>query len=324
MERDNFDTELLIEEVEKRIAIWDMESADYANRLIKRRNWEEIVEIFCEAGDSDEKKKTLGMLLQKKWKGLRDGFVREMKRIKTTPSGSKASKNKYIYFERLMFLERSTRNKTTDSNIVSSPAAPEEQDISGDGEDVMRPPVSQPKKKKKMNAADEEFLAIISKNLAPRNQPQTSESDDDKLFCLSLHKELIKVPEEMRLQAKIDLMNVLQKAQRAPCHSPSHYIPSPAPSPQYNHQAGMTHRGQRGFFNDTGYNETDPSASSFSRYCTGQRNSQSNPSPASNYNNPSPASNYNNPSPASNYNNPSPASTQDSQESELMELYRDC
>lgn len=156
-----------------------------------------------------------------------------------------------------------------------------------------------------MNAADEEFLGIISKNLAPRNHPQTSESDDDKLFCLSLHKELIKVPEEKRLQAKIDLMNVLQKAQRAPCHSPS----------QYNYQAGMTHRGQRGFFDDTGYNETDPSASSFSPasfstynrgYCTGQRNSQSNPSPASNY------------------KNPSPASTRDSQESELMELYRDC
>lgn len=89
------------------------------------------------------------MLWQKKWKGLRDVFVREMKRIKTTASGSKASKNKYIYFERLMLFERSTRNKTTDSNIVSSPAAPEEQDISGDGEDVMRPLVSQPKKKKK-------------------------------------------------------------------------------------------------------------------------------------------------------------------------------
>nr|CAH7731648.1 unnamed protein product [Callosobruchus chinensis] len=28
-----------------------MESSDYSNRLIKRRNWEEIVEIFCEAGD---------------------------------------------------------------------------------------------------------------------------------------------------------------------------------------------------------------------------------------------------------------------------------
>nr|CAH7768095.1 unnamed protein product [Callosobruchus chinensis] len=38
MERDNFDTELFIDEVEKRVAIWDMESSDYSNRLIKRRN----------------------------------------------------------------------------------------------------------------------------------------------------------------------------------------------------------------------------------------------------------------------------------------------
>ncbi|KAG5897655.1 hypothetical protein JTB14_024484 [Gonioctena quinquepunctata] len=135
MERDNFDTELFIDENEKRVAIWDMESSDYSNRITKRRNWEEIVEIFCEAGDSEEKKKTLA----------------------------------------------------------------EEQDFSGDGEDVMRPPRSQAEKKKKLNAADEEFLSIIKTNLASGNQPQTSnqmESDDDKLFCLSLHKELLKVPEE--------------------------------------------------------------------------------------------------------------------------------
>lgn len=130
--------------------------------------------------------------MQKKWKGLGDGFVREMKEKKTAPSGSGASgKTKYIYFERLMFLERSIHNKTTDSNINITPAAAEEQDFSGDGEDVMRPPVSHAKKKKKLNAADEEFLAIIKTNLASNHQPDRSnqmESDDDKLFCLSLHK----------------------------------------------------------------------------------------------------------------------------------------
>ena len=62
MERDNFDTELFIDEIEKRGAIWDMESSDYSNRAIKRSNWEEIVEIFCESDDSEEKKKTLGKL----------------------------------------------------------------------------------------------------------------------------------------------------------------------------------------------------------------------------------------------------------------------
>lgn len=63
MERDNFDTELFIDEIEKRVAIWDMESTDYSNRNIKRTNWVEIVEIFCEAGDSEEKKKTLGKFI---------------------------------------------------------------------------------------------------------------------------------------------------------------------------------------------------------------------------------------------------------------------
>ncbi|CAG9822106.1 unnamed protein product [Phaedon cochleariae] len=116
-----------------------MESSDYFNRGIKLRNWEEIVEIFREAGDSEEKKKALGILLQKKWKGLRDGFVREIKRKKTTPSGSGASgKTKYIYFERLKFLERSIHNKTTDSNINTTSATAEEQDFSGDEEDVVR------------------------------------------------------------------------------------------------------------------------------------------------------------------------------------------
>lgn len=46
MERENVDTELLIAEIEKRVAIWDMESSDYSNRTIKRRNWEEIVDFF--------------------------------------------------------------------------------------------------------------------------------------------------------------------------------------------------------------------------------------------------------------------------------------
>lgn len=60
MERDNFNTELFIDEIEKRVALWDLESTEYSNRTTKRRNWEEIVEIFCEAGDSEEKKKALG------------------------------------------------------------------------------------------------------------------------------------------------------------------------------------------------------------------------------------------------------------------------
>ncbi|CAH1987830.1 unnamed protein product [Acanthoscelides obtectus] len=83
----------------------------------------------------------------------------------------------------------------------------------------MRPP-NQNIKRKKMTAADAEFLNIINKNISSRNQQQplissVMEGNDDKLFCLSLHKELLKVPEANRIAVKIELMKILQAAQQS-------------------------------------------------------------------------------------------------------------
>jgi hypothetical protein len=56
MDGDVFDTDLFIDEIEKRPAIWDMASSEYSNKLSKRRAWEEIVLIFIsDAGDAEEK-----------------------------------------------------------------------------------------------------------------------------------------------------------------------------------------------------------------------------------------------------------------------------
>lgn len=113
-----------------------------------------------------------GNTLQKKWKGLRDTFVREMKKTKNAPSGSGASKIQYIYFQRLMFLERSVRNKKTESNIQDTSENSEtgnEESKADAREDIMRPP-NQNIKRKKMIAADAEFLNIIKNNISTRNQ----------------------------------------------------------------------------------------------------------------------------------------------------------
>lgn len=53
MDRDKLDTELIIDEVKKTAAIWDMKSPDYSNRNLKCRGWEELVELFSDAGDSE-------------------------------------------------------------------------------------------------------------------------------------------------------------------------------------------------------------------------------------------------------------------------------
>ncbi|GBP88978.1 hypothetical protein EVAR_87750_1 [Eumeta japonica] len=51
--------DLLIDEIEKRDAIWNINSKEYSNKIIKRRSWEELVLIFCSNNDSEEKKKNL-------------------------------------------------------------------------------------------------------------------------------------------------------------------------------------------------------------------------------------------------------------------------
>lgn len=49
---DRFDTELLIDEVKKRPALWDVTCVEYKERAAKRRCWEELEEVFCRAGDT--------------------------------------------------------------------------------------------------------------------------------------------------------------------------------------------------------------------------------------------------------------------------------
>lgn len=54
--------DLLIDEIEKKEAIWNINSKQYSDRIIKRRSWEELVLIFCVHDDSEEKKKNVGKL----------------------------------------------------------------------------------------------------------------------------------------------------------------------------------------------------------------------------------------------------------------------
>ncbi|KAF9413704.1 hypothetical protein HW555_008150, partial [Spodoptera exigua] len=51
METEAFNRELLIDEIEKRPAMWDMTSSDYSDKNLRRRAWEELV--------NEEKKKIL-------------------------------------------------------------------------------------------------------------------------------------------------------------------------------------------------------------------------------------------------------------------------
>jgi len=95
----------------------------------------------------------------------------------------------------------STNTDDTDYNIeeFKSPKSPN--DIRTKGKRV------------KLKPADEIFANILEKSLAQKSEPKTQEEDEDKLFCLSLYKEIKKVPESRRLKTKIEIYDLIMKNQ---------------------------------------------------------------------------------------------------------------
>lgn len=158
--------------------------------------------------------------MQRKWKHLRDNFARELKRQKTLPSGSQARKGTYIYFRRLQFLEGSISSKETISNIENEgEGLCDDVDVTGEHREKGITSTSA-KKKLKLNPGDLHIANILERSLLARQIEEEKQNDEDKLFCLSLYKEMKKVPESSRLMTKIELLNVLHRAQTLGTHHP--------------------------------------------------------------------------------------------------------
>ena len=137
-------------------------------------------------------------------------------------------------------MEASVSDKKTTSNI----------DIEIDGseagdDDLTKDPrgkgITPAKKKPKLNPGDMHLANILEKSLLARQAEAEQHNDEDRLFCLSLIKELKKVPENNRLMTKIELLIVVHRAQAfgayhpiQPLHHPRLY------SQSHPHYSGYT------------------------------------------------------------------------------------
>lgn len=132
-----------------------------------------------------------------------------------------------------MFLQPTVTNKSTTRNLESNSQLEEETEfedlqlaLDGTSKGAVDRNVGN-NKRFKMNPIDKQFVDILNKSIALREQRQTEipKEDDDKLFCMSLYKELKKVPEHGRIRTKIQLLEVIQRAQDF--YNPSHSHPAP-------------------------------------------------------------------------------------------------
>ena len=54
MDCDQLDSDLFINEIEKRPPVWDITRPYYKDRNMKRKSWEEVTNIFCPDEDIRE------------------------------------------------------------------------------------------------------------------------------------------------------------------------------------------------------------------------------------------------------------------------------
>lgn len=144
------------------------------------------------------KKKLLifsGVKLIKKWKNIRDNYIRESKKKTHRFRPYTSNRTIFAYYRKLQFLD-------SQSNDFS-----ENIDSNENNENLVSPPIEQ-------DGASKRKLKFNDVANQRKEDEQLNDEDDDKLFCLSLSKELKKVPENQQLSTKIEIMNLIKKSQR--------------------------------------------------------------------------------------------------------------
>ena len=116
---------------------------------------------------------------------------------KTEKSGSGASARKqYVYFEILSFLE--TVTKPTTSSMGES----NDEDVDNDinvGTPREKEPENPSAKSKKTTTNNDDLIEVLKVKILRENQQQSDETNEDRLFLLSLVSELQKVPADRKL-----------------------------------------------------------------------------------------------------------------------------
>lgn len=162
--------------------------------------------------------------LRRKWKNLRDNFVRELKQHNSDSGTAFKRKSHYMWFNQLEFLKDLSTPKVVkklevNTNIVDTNVSDTNtEDTDNESEDDN---VSPSKKTIGLQSNTKEEigpeLPYIQNNLI---ESDTKEMDSDKLFLLSLLDDFKRIPEKHKMHAKCEILNILNKTiQRNVSHS---------------------------------------------------------------------------------------------------------
>ncbi|KAL4716883.1 hypothetical protein ACJJTC_012694 [Scirpophaga incertulas] len=210
-----FDTERFINEIQSRPCLWNLKEKSYGDRNIRRQAWKQIAVIFYNEWDTLTPRKKNESIdnLVKKWKYLRDYYVREKKKganIRSSSPTMRKRKKRIILL--LQFLDV-LQNKRSASNVKETSNEFDKQQNNSPNQDEQQ-----------YHSSDESLSSVSRRQLysvesipsfqRPLNnhiQGSMVDNDSDKQFLMSLLPEIKKLSEENSFQFRMDVMNLLRK-----------------------------------------------------------------------------------------------------------------
>ncbi|XP_073962841.1 uncharacterized protein [Choristoneura fumiferana] len=105
--------EKIIECVRKHNCLWEPRNKHYKNAVLKARVWQAIGEELNESHES----------IKRKWKSMRDAYIKYKKQIKGTTGSGRKTIN-FMWAAQLSFLDSSISPRETESNIYGENGTP--------------------------------------------------------------------------------------------------------------------------------------------------------------------------------------------------------
>ncbi|GFU09466.1 uncharacterized protein NPIL_255161 [Nephila pilipes] len=190
------DSELIILEVQKHPCLYDPKSAEYKNREVKKNAWKSVSKMV--AGDKwaemdNESKTDMSRDIQKRWKSMKDSYVKSKKTEEINWSGKR--RRPYVYHKLMSFLEF---KDGTENMIVGH-----QTDSSDDEEEVSCEEAPVP-------PSVEQSSRLSRKRKQDAGCSITPKPDPDEMFFLSQIPLIKKMTPLQKLDLQVKFLQLLQ------------------------------------------------------------------------------------------------------------------
>ncbi|KAF9406394.1 hypothetical protein HW555_013216, partial [Spodoptera exigua] len=197
-----------ITEVQNRLCLWNLKEKSYSDRPAKRRAWEEIAEILLDEWETyDTKTKNESIAdLQKKWKHLRDYYVRERKKspMSAVEVQLRQRERKTPYVEMLRFLDVVREMRPTTSNLEDK-----FDETSGEENQLQETGSESSNSNSKPGSRKTQSMTLFQRSLINSMEKSSQDDNDsDKQFLLSLLPQMKKMSEAQNFDFRLDVMNL--------------------------------------------------------------------------------------------------------------------